>query len=52
MYASIDLLGDKLARQVKKMKDKNLSSDKSSIRTDAADIDLSDGGEEVAVIEE
>ena len=52
MYASIDLLADKLARQVKKMKDKNLSSDKSSIRTDAADIDLSDGGEEVAVIEE
>lgn len=36
MYASIDLLADKLDRQVKKYKDKNLSSkDKSaSIRTD------------------
>ena len=32
MYASIDLLADKLARQVKKFKDKALSSDKSSIR--------------------
>ena len=32
MYASIDLLADKLDRQVKKFKDKALSSDKSSIR--------------------
>ena len=32
MYASIDLLADKLDRQVKKFKDKSLSSDKSSIR--------------------
>ena len=34
MYASIDLLADKLDRQVKKLKDKTLGSDKSSIRTD------------------
>ena len=32
MYASIDLLADKLARQITKLKDKNISSDKSSIR--------------------
>ncbi len=32
MYASIDLLADKLARQITKFKDKNISSDKSSIR--------------------
>lgn len=36
MYASIDLLADKLARQVQKFKDKALGSDKSSIRTSAA----------------
>lgn len=35
MYASIDLLADKLARQVQKYKDKTLGSDKSSIRTDS-----------------
>lgn len=34
MYASIDLLADKLARQITKLKDKNISSDKTSIRTD------------------
>ena len=34
MYASIDLLADKLDRQVKKFKDKTLGTDKSSIRTD------------------
>ena len=34
MYESIDLLADKLARQVQKFKDKSLGSDKSSIRTD------------------
>ncbi|MBQ2611132.1 ribosome-associated translation inhibitor RaiA [bacterium] len=34
MYASIDLLADKLDRQVQKHKDKSLGSDKSSIRTD------------------
>ena len=32
MYESIDLLADKLDRQVKKFKDKALSSDKSTIR--------------------
>ena len=32
MYASIDLVADKLDRQVKKFKDKSLSSDKESIR--------------------
>ena len=36
MYASIDLLADKLDRQVKKFKDKTLGSDKSSIRTDSS----------------
>lgn len=37
MYASIDLVADKLDRQVKKFKDKNLKSKAktSSIRTDA-----------------
>ena len=35
MYASIDLLADKLARQVQKHKDKTLSSDKSSIITES-----------------
>lgn len=37
MYASIDLLADKLDRQVKKLKDKTLGSDKTSIRTDAVE---------------
>ena len=32
MYASINLVADKLDRQVKKFKDKSLSSDKGSIR--------------------
>ena len=32
MYESIDLLADKLARQVLKLKDKTLGSDKTSIR--------------------
>ncbi len=35
MYASIDLLADKLSRQVQKHKDKTLGSDKASIRTEA-----------------
>ena len=35
MYASIDLLADKLQRQVQKFKDKALGDDKTSIRTDA-----------------
>jgi len=34
MYESIDLLADKLMRQVRKFKDKTLGSDKTSIRTD------------------
>jgi len=34
MYASIDLLANKLDRQVKKFKDKSLGSDKASIRTE------------------
>lgn len=34
MYESIDLLADKLDRQVKKFKEKSLGSDKSSIRTE------------------
>lgn len=34
MYESIDLLADKLNRQVQKFKDKSLGSDKTSIRTD------------------
>lgn len=37
MYASIDLLADKFARQITKFKDKNISSSKESIRTDVQD---------------
>lgn len=48
MYASIDLLADKLDRQVKKYKDKTLSSkDKSaSIRTESYEEELSEQDEE------
>ena len=35
MYESIDLLADKLARQVQKFKEKSVGSDKASIRTEA-----------------
>ena len=53
MYASIDLLADKLARQIKKMKDKNLSSDKASIRTDVVESAQSDDeDEEITAVEE
>ena len=56
MYASIDLLADKLDRQVKKFKDKTLGSDKSSIRTDAtskqAEDDADDEELSVEAIEE
>ena len=45
MYASIDLLADKLSRQVNKFKDKSLGSDKTSIRTEVAE-------EEVSAVEE
>jgi len=37
MYASIDLLADKLDRQVKKFKNKSLYSDKSTIRNSEAE---------------
>lgn len=51
MYASIDLLADKLDRQVKKFKDKLLSSkDKSaSIRTDKVEEEGNEETEEVIV---
>ncbi|MGN0018601.1 MAG: ribosome hibernation-promoting factor, HPF/YfiA family [Candidatus Gastranaerophilaceae bacterium] len=48
MYASIDLLSDKLLRQVKKVKDKSLSSNKASIRTDNVEENDDD---EVIVVE-
>ncbi len=35
MYESIDLLADKLSRQVKKLKDKSLDSQRESIRKEA-----------------
>ncbi len=37
MYASIDLLADKLARQIEKYKGKTLSPGKESIRTDSVE---------------
>ena len=37
MYASIDLLADKLARQIKKLKEKHSGFDNSSIRTDVVE---------------
>lgn len=49
MYASIDLLSDKLLRQVKKVKDKSLSSNKASIRTDALEEENDD--DEIVVVE-
>ncbi len=48
MYASIDLLSDKLLRQVKKVKDKSLSSNKASIRTDNVEENDDD---EIVVVE-
>lgn len=44
MYASIDLLADKFARQITKFKDKNLSLSKESIRDvhQEADVDEAD----------
>lgn len=42
MYESIDLLADKLDRQVKKFKDKALGSDKTSIRTDSQEAEEAD----------
>ncbi len=52
MYASIDLLADKLARQITKLKDKNISSDKSSIRTGIKDEVEAEIVEEVKAIED
>ncbi|MBR2525946.1 ribosome-associated translation inhibitor RaiA [bacterium] len=49
MYASIDLLSDKLLRQVKKVKDKSLSSNKASIRTDS--IEEENEEDEIVVVE-
>ncbi len=49
MYASIDLLSDKLLRQVKKVKDKSLSSNKASIRTDSLEEENDD--DEIVVVE-
>ena len=49
MYASIDLLSDKLLRQVKKVKDKSLSSNKASIRTDSIEDENED--DEIVVVE-
>lgn len=48
MYASIDLLSDKLLRQVQKVKDKALSSNKASIRTENVD---NNDEEEIEVVE-
>ena len=52
MYASIDLLADKLARQITKLKDKNISSDKASIRTDIKEESEDDEVVEVKAIED
>ncbi len=50
MYASIDLVADKLNRQVQKFKDKNMAKSKTgSIRTDALTDDVE---EETDTIEE
>ncbi len=52
MYASIDLLADKLARQITKLKDKNISSDKSSIRTGIKDEVSEEEVEDVKAIDD
>lgn len=48
MYASIDLLSDKLLRQVQKVKDKALSSNKASIRMENVN---NNEEEEIEVVE-
>lgn len=48
MYASIDLLSDKLLRQVQKVKDKALSSNKASIRMENVD---NNDEEEIEIVE-
>lgn len=52
MYASIDLLADKLARQITKFKDKNISSDKTSIRTDIQEEKDEEEAVEIKAMEE
>ncbi len=52
MYASIDLLADKLARQITKFKDKNISSDKASIRTDRIADNDEEEKEDIKAMEE
>ena len=49
MYESIDLLADKLDRQVKKVKSKSLYSDKSSIRNAEIGNETEDDEEEVKI---
>ena len=50
MYESIDLLADKLDRQVKKFKDKALGSDKASIRNTEVEVEVeAEEAEEEAV---
>ena len=46
MYESIDLLADKLDRQVKKFKDKALGSDKASIRNTEVEVEAEEAEEE------
>ena len=54
MYASIDLLADKLARQITKLKDKSASTAafKESIRTDIKEEPVKDEVEEIKAIED
>ena len=49
MYASIDLIADKLDRQVKKVKSKSLYADKNTIRNAEVEV-VEDDEEEVADI--
>ncbi len=51
MYASIDLLADKFARQITKFKDKNLSLSKESIRDVRQEADV-DEAETIKAIED
>lgn len=51
MYASIDLIADKLDRQVKKVKDKSLSSDKNTIRNVEVEVVEEDEVEEINAID-
>lgn len=49
MYASIDLLADKFARQITKFKDKNISSSKESIRDVVVEKDVDEHVEVKAI---